>query len=83
MKFTKIDDNVQNDLRNLLDHEPLVAEIAHAIHMQKGRALLVGGAVRDLLLGLPVKDLDIEVHDISLDELESILKKVWSGQFSW
>ena len=29
-----------------------------------GRALLVGGCVRDQLLGLPVKDFDVEVHGV-------------------
>ena len=28
-----------------------------------GRAFLVGGAVRDALLGLPVRDYDVEVED--------------------
>ena len=36
-------------------------------------AFLVGGCVRDSLLGLPVKDFDVEVHGVSLDALASAL----------
>jgi tRNA nucleotidyltransferase (CCA-adding enzyme) len=38
-----------------------------------GRAWVVGGAVRDAMLGLPVTDVDIEVHGIAADELERLL----------
>lgn len=51
-----------------------VQDLVYAIHAQGGRVLLVGGAVRDLILGLPVKDLDIEVHGMPLEQLETILK---------
>lgn len=41
----------------------------------KGRALLVGGSVRDSLLGQPGKDLDIEVHGLALDDVVRILRR--------
>jgi len=37
------------------------------------RAYLVGGCVRDLILGITPKDFDIEVFGISIDELEELL----------
>ncbi len=37
------------------------------------RAYLVGGCVRDLLLGIIPKDFDVEVFDITIDELETLL----------
>jgi tRNA nucleotidyltransferase (CCA-adding enzyme) len=37
------------------------------------RAVIVGGAVRDALLELPVKDFDIEVYGISYDRLAEFL----------
>jgi tRNA nucleotidyltransferase (CCA-adding enzyme) len=40
-------------------------------------AFLVGGFVRDFLLGENPKDADIEVYDISIDELEKILKNIF------
>lgn len=53
----------------------LVKKIIDEIDKKGGRTLLVGGAVRDLLLGVGTKDLDIEVHRISIDELQSILSQ--------
>src|SRR5580658_7121341 len=39
------------------------------------RALLVGGAVRDALLGLEPKDFDVEVYGISYDRLTAFLSR--------
>jgi tRNA nucleotidyltransferase (CCA-adding enzyme) len=39
-------------------------------------ACLVGGCVRDALLGFPPKDLDIEVYQIGLDDLVTTLEKI-------
>ena len=55
-----------NSGRRLLD-------IAAVLREAGGRAVLVGGAVRDGLLGLPIKDLDVEVFDIELAPLKQIL----------
>ncbi|HET6897386.1 MAG TPA: hypothetical protein VFK70_03520 [Vicinamibacteria bacterium] len=41
-----------------------------------GRPYLVGGAVRDVLLGLPHKDLDIEVFGLPLPRLKEALARV-------
>jgi len=49
-------------------------EIVAAVQQQGARAYMVGGAVRDFVLGLPLKDVDIEVHDINLDGLRGILQ---------
>lgn len=40
-----------------------------------GRALLVGGSVRDALLGLPAKDLDLEVFGLRPDVLRQTLAR--------
>lgn len=50
-----------------------VVEIAHAIARQGGRTVLVGGLVRDLLLGLPSKDVDLEVYGLPLARLDAVL----------
>ncbi|MBY0109845.1 MAG: HD domain-containing protein [Candidatus Babeliaceae bacterium] len=42
---------------------------------------MVGGAVRDILLQLPIHDLDIEVHSISSDDLEKILSDFGTVHF--
>ncbi len=48
--------------------------IAKEVKINGGRALLVGGGVRDALLGLNPKDIDIEVFGILPEKLENILK---------
>lgn len=49
--------------------EDTLIRIAEAIKNSGGRAYLVGGCVRDGLMGRPQKDYDIEVHGISPDTL--------------
>ena len=50
-----------------------VREIAAAIAGAGGRALLVGGCVRDALLGREPKDLDLEVYGLSVERLRDLL----------
>lgn len=75
MKFTKIESSIQSVLQNLLKQFSIVQNIIDVIAREQGRAILVGGAVRDLLLGKATKDLDIEVHGISLEKLQEILSQ--------
>lgn len=52
-----------------------VIDVARIVRENGGRALLVGGAVRDMLLGADsAKDVDIEVFGIGVDRLQDILK---------
>jgi len=51
------------------------ARIAVAVRKAGGRAFMVGGAVRDVLLGLPVKDADIEVFGVGADALRGLLRR--------
>lgn len=48
-------------------------QIAQDLHRLGFRSVVVGGAVRDALLHLPVKDFDIEVYGISYDRLAGLL----------
>lgn len=57
------------------DQYDKVREIVAVIGKHKGRALLVGGAVRDMVMGRPVKDIDIEVYGLLEQQLENILKQ--------
>lgn len=50
-----------------------VRAIAAAVARAGGRALLVGGCVRDSLLGRQAKDLDLEVFGLSLERLRDLL----------
>ena len=47
--------------------------ISHAVHQAGGRALIVGGWVRDRLLKRPSKDLDLEVYGVSAEQLRQLL----------
>ena len=58
--------------KKIKEIEPIIS----LIEERGGSAYLVGGVVRDLVLGLPTKDIDIEVHGLSIDDLEEILKKI-------
>ncbi|HYV23674.1 MAG TPA: HD domain-containing protein [Pyrinomonadaceae bacterium] len=51
----------------------LVSKIAGAVRDEGGRALLVGGCVRDELMGQQPKDWDLEVYGIEPDRLREIL----------
>ena len=47
-----------------------ILRLVEAIDAAGGRALIVGGWVRDRLLGLPAKDADLEVYGLELADLE-------------
>lgn len=55
--------------------DAVVFNIANAVREAGGRALVVGGFVRDLKLGLEPKDTDIEVYGLTVDELKAVLTK--------
>lgn len=50
--------------------------LADAIHAAGGRAVVVGGVVRDYLLGLPPKDIDIEAYGLTAETLATALGQV-------
>lgn len=64
---------------NILDHIPeaqkaAAQKVAKILRDSKGRAHLVGGCVRDGLLGIPAKDIDIEVYGLDASAIEAALK---------
>jgi tRNA nucleotidyltransferase (CCA-adding enzyme) len=52
-----------------------VLELSSAIQLAGGRAMLVGGCVRDLLLGGQPKDWDLEVYGVDPPELRLLLDR--------
>lgn len=51
----------------------MARRIAEAVAGAGGRTYYVGGCVRDRLMGLENKDIDIEVHGVTVPALEAIL----------
>ena len=54
----------------------IAAAVAEQVHRAGGRALYVGGWVRDRLLGRESKDVDIEVYGIEADRLRGLLAEI-------
>ncbi|MCQ2500925.1 MAG: HD domain-containing protein [Lachnospiraceae bacterium] len=65
----KTKDSVSRDL-------DMAKKIALLVHEAGGRVFYVGGFVRDLLMKRDNKDIDIEVHGITVEKLEEILNSV-------
>lgn len=58
-----------------LDPGDVLLDLFRAVQRAGGRALLVGGSVRDALLGRRSKDTDIEVHELEADRLLPLLRR--------
>lgn len=54
---------------------PAFHELTAAVHDRGGRLFLVGGGVRDHLMGNAVKDWDLEVFGLDADALQAILAR--------
>jgi tRNA nucleotidyltransferase (CCA-adding enzyme) len=50
-----------------------VSDLANLVSTNGGRAMLVGGCVRDELMGRAIKDWDLEVYGVDPEKLRSIL----------
>lgn len=57
----------------MLELPKKITRLAEIIKENGGRAMLVGGCVRDELLGLEPKDFDLEIYGIAPQKLRSIL----------
>jgi len=64
---------VQAGSTGALSSFDLATAIAHRVRDLGGRALIVGGWVRDRLMGRTCKDLDLEVYGLPADRLKSLL----------
>lgn len=73
MNFTRKLINIQSIVTSQLNEAPQIWPIIKEIHQNGGVAYLVGGTVRDIILNIAPKDIDIEIHKMQLDQLEQIL----------
>lgn len=72
MKFSNA---MQSRVSKIVKKQRFVKDIFTSIVDKGGKVLLVGGAVRDLVLEKEIKDLDFEVYGVCLEQLEQILQK--------
>jgi len=56
-----------------MNQREMIRAIAEQVHEIGGRALLVGGCVRDEILGIPCYDIDCEIHGIAPERLRNLL----------
>ncbi|USN51840.1 MAG: HD domain-containing protein [Myxococcales bacterium] len=70
--------HIQRPLKNPIVLEQHLEKLISVIEKFGGKALLVGGCVRDHLLGITAKDFDIEVYGLESKALEEILSKNFS-----
>ena len=74
----KISNAISFRVSNIIQNKRFVKDILNSIVKSSGRVLLVGGAVRDLFLDIPIKDLDFEVYGLTLEQLQEILEQYGS-----
>jgi tRNA nucleotidyltransferase (CCA-adding enzyme) len=70
--------DAERELHAMLEASPLagpVRVICADVREAGGKALLVGGWVRDALLGIAAKDIDVEVYGVAPDRLLKVLRK--------
>lgn len=60
--------------------DPLALKFARAVANAGGRALVVGGFVRDCWFGRPTRDIDIEVYGLPAAELEALTTRIVSSR---
>lgn len=66
-------EKVKSFVQQILASNKILQKIVIDISSNDGKAILVGGSVRDLFLNIQIKDLDIEVYNLSLESLTKIL----------
>ena len=62
------------NVRDVIAVNPQAQQILQDLG-QQGTPYIVGGGVRDILIGSPSKDIDIEVHGVPMDKLGQLMTK--------
>jgi tRNA nucleotidyltransferase (CCA-adding enzyme) len=65
--------NLTEGCRSMATPADIVGRIAEAVRANGGRALIVGGWVRDRLMGLESTDVDLEVFGVPAERLRALL----------
>lgn len=79
--MNQFQDRIQICIAKIIQHNKQLKNIFEEIYQQGGRVLLVGGAVRDCLMGCIGSDLDFEVYHLNFEQLQDILQKFGKVSF--
>jgi len=71
----KVSNIIQACVSKIVKKQRFVKDIFTSIFHQGGKVILVGGVVRDLFLQKSIKDIDIEVYGLSLEQLQNVLQE--------
>lgn len=72
----KVDHKIIVKFNKILEKEGISALAKKMVKELKGAEMyLVGGAVRDIIIGRPVKDIDVLVRKVKINDLEKFLAK--------
>jgi tRNA nucleotidyltransferase/poly(A) polymerase len=71
-----IDAMKNNGLEEYAEAYKQVLKFAYLIKEEGGRALLVGGSVRDHVAGFVPKDFDLEIYNLEPGVVEKLVKKM-------
>lgn len=69
------EDSIDPSLLGNTELPEVLSALAKTVHENHGECYIVGGWVRDLLIGQHSKDFDIEIHGIKAEQLEKILRR--------
>jgi len=67
--------NIGHKVRNIAATDPAVWAVYEAL-APVGKVYVVGGAVRDIILGKTPKDIDLMVQGVNADQIEKVLQKL-------
>ncbi len=60
----------------MMEHPPLLEQISEKLKAHNAKAILIGGCVRDHILGHPTKDYDVEIYGIEdFEQLQTLLEE--------
>lgn len=79
--MTHVQERIYICISKIIQQNPQLKNIFDEIYQQGGRVLLVGGAVRDCLLGCLGSDLDFEIYHLPFEQLQDILEKFGKTSF--
>lgn len=67
--------DIIDKIKNNLKLEPEIIKLMQKLNYRGNQCLVIGGAVRDSILGIEAKDIDIEVYGISYEDLMKFLSQ--------